>query len=1521
MKKKKVKIAIKKWHILSLIGFISILTIIVGYKLYKNEENNIRKEKHDFIKGIALLKINQLSDWFNDEMNDARYINDNYIEAFYKQNSITVQLHRLQIYKFINDIKKQHDYKDIIILSKKGNVLFSTDKKITEFDSITNYYVNNVIESHEIKSTDIYFCKLHKEVQIDFIAPVIKDNKEVEQVIIFRIDPNKFLFPLITYWPTPSKTAETLLLRRERDSVLFLNELRHKKNTALKLRISLKKTDIPAVRAALGYEGVFEGIDYRGEKVLAFTAKVVNTPWYMVSKIDKYEIYEELYFRAGIIIAFIIIAIALCSILLFGYYNILQKNIYRKLWESEQEFKTTLQSIGDAVITTDINSNVKYLNPVAEKLTGWKNSDAFNRNLEEIFRIINEDTRENVVNPVEKVLKEGLIVGLANHTLLISKNGIEIPIADSGSPIKNEDGEIIGVVLVFRDQSKERFAEKEINRLNRLYKTLSETNECIVRIKEKDKLLEEVCRVAVNHGNFILSWIGLFDEVKNRIIPFKWFGKEDGFLTKEYLEAEKDKLNLMPCSKAFIQNRIQIVGDVSSDPECEFWKDSAIKRGFYSLAATPIKLHSKNIGVYVLYASEKNFFGEKEVSLIEEAASDISFALETMQNDESKKIIEQKLIQSEETYRNLFQNAQVGLYRTRISDGKLLESNDQLAKMFGYENREEFIAEYVTSQNYVDHGRREQMLDLLTSNGFIQNYEARFYKKDRSIFWVRYSAKIYPDKGWIEGVAEDVTELKKAEAALIESELKFRRLAENAQDLIYRYEFYPVRGFTYVSPSATTITGYTPEEHYADPDLGFKLVHPEDRHLLQSLTAGEELIKKPVTLRWIRKDEKIIWTEQKNIPIYNEKGELTAIEGIARDVTKIKLAELELIKSEERFRSIFENALVGIYRTTPDGKILLANPALIKMLGYESFEQLAERNLNDLDYEPEYKRNDFINILSENKIIESFDSIWNKKDGSKIFVRESVRLIKDKDNNPLYFEGIVQDITEKKLAEEKLTESEQKYRHISELVSDYAYSFKVEEGNRLTREWVTDSFTRITGYTINEVDDRGGWVSLIHPDDMQIALRRASLLFQGFEDVSEFRIVTKDGTIKWLRDYGKPIWDNNLNRVVKILGAAKDITENKKAEELLVNERLLLRTVIENLPVAIYVKDKNLRKTLTNKTDLSNLGAENELQVIGKTDYDFYSKEVADKFTDDDKEIIHNGKKILNKEESFVDKNGKIKWLLTSKLPLRNALGEIEGLLGIGIDITDRKMIQEELIRAKEKAEESDKLKTEFLAQMSHEIRTPIHIITSSIELIKDDLLGDISDEDIELFENIAISAKRIMRTINLILNVSEVQLGIYQPFFKILEIENDILTKVVTEYKKLAKDKNLDLILKCNSKNSLIKGDEYSITQIFANLIDNAIKYTREGRVEVLTFDDDQDNLIVEVKDTGIGMSIEFMEKMFEPFTQEEHGLARTYEGNGLGLSLVSKYCILNNAKIELESVKNVGSTFRVLFKKSDNN
>ena len=244
----------------------------------------------------------------------------------------------------------------------------------------------------------------------------------------------------------------------------------------------------------------------------------------------------------------------------------------------------------------------------------------------------------------------------------------------------------------------------------------------------------------------------------------------------------------------------------------------------------------------------------------------------------------------------------------------------------------------------------------------------------------------------------------------------------------------------------------------------------------------------------------------------------------------------------------------------------------------------------------------------------------------------------------------------------------------------------------------------------------------------------------------------------------------------------------------------------------------------------------------------------------------------------------------------------------------ERRQAEKELLKAKEKAESSEKLKSEFLAQMSHEIRSPINTIFNFTDLIKGNI--DLNDKkDIkECFDSIENAGERIVRTIDLILNMSELQAGSYECIYKQIEI-NTILKRIYPEFSHKAVKKNLDLQLNTNGKELIVTADEYSLVQIFVNIIDNAIKYTNEGMVEISSFLNPAGKIVVTVTDTGIGISKDYLPNIFTPFFQEERGYSRRYEGNGLGLALVKKYTEMNDAEIYVESRKGVGSTFTVIF------
>ncbi|MBU2508629.1 MAG: HAMP domain-containing histidine kinase, partial [Bacteroidetes bacterium] len=196
------------------------------------------------------------------------------------------------------------------------------------------------------------------------------------------------------------------------------------------------------------------------------------------------------------------------------------------------------------------------------------------------------------------------------------------------------------------------------------------------------------------------------------------------------------------------------------------------------------------------------------------------------------------------------------------------------------------------------------------------------------------------------------------------------------------------------------------------------------------------------------------------------------------------------------------------------------------------------------------------------------------------------------------------------------------------------------------------------------------------------------------------------------------------------------------------------------------------------------------------------------------------------------------------------------------------------------------------------------------------DELEEVIDTDLKsCFLSMEIASKRIIRTVDLILNMSQIQTDTYKLTPAKIDLVSRIINPLIKEYDIFAQKKNISVSFSTNVVDSTLYCDEYSVTQIFANLIDNAIKFTPKGKVEVSLFNTDQGKLIFEIKDTGVGMYAEFIQNLFQPFSQEEQGYQRTFDGNGLGLALVKKYCELNDASIEVESKKNIGSTFRVIF------
>ena len=462
------------WKPIVIIGIVVAFMISGEYFYYNAEKNRIKHERIKDLETITKLKIGELTRWHEERFSEAKFFPgekifiENTKQLLSNSNISNVKEY---FYETLSPIKENHKYENIFITDTNGVILYSLDTTSTllKLDSVLSITIHEAAIKRSLFYTDFYKCKVHNKIHYDIVSPIINKSGNTIAVMILRIDPEDYLYPFIQSWPVPSKTSETSIFRVEGDHVLFLNELRHRNNTALNLELPLSATRVVVIQAIINREGIIEGKDYRNVDVLGNVHKVPGTAWYLVAKTDMVEVYSELND-----IFILLLFIGILAILLIGtgvalIYKFRQGNLFKEmllkdknLADAQEEFRTTIYSIGDGVITTDIKGRIIRMNLIAEQLTGWKEKDASGKKLEKVFYIINEETKKPIENPVQKVLHEGIVIGLANHTVLISKSGKEIPIADNGAPIKNEAGETIGVVLVFRDQTAERKAEEKL---------------------------------------------------------------------------------------------------------------------------------------------------------------------------------------------------------------------------------------------------------------------------------------------------------------------------------------------------------------------------------------------------------------------------------------------------------------------------------------------------------------------------------------------------------------------------------------------------------------------------------------------------------------------------------------------------------------------------------------------------------------------------------------------------------------------------------------------------------------------------------------------------------------------------------------------------------------------------------------------------------------------------------------------------------------------------------------------------
>ncbi len=669
-------------------------------------------------------------------------------------------------------------------------------------------------------------------------------------------------------------------------------------------------------------------------------------------------------------------------------------------------------------------------------------------------------------------------------------------------------------------------------------------------------------------------------------------------------------------------------------------------------------------------------------------------------------------------------------------------------------------------------------------------------------------------------------------------------------------------------------------------------------------------------------------------------GDLPSVneELLARLIEQEKLID-SLKEIENKYQDLVDNSIDGIYKSTEAGKFIEVNDSLAEMLGYDSKEELLNIDIKTQLYFDVSERDQ---LLSNEQRTYKKSDIYRlrKKDGSEIWVEDHGRNMFDSNGKILYYEGILRDVSEKKKYDDVLDVllKISKKGYVTSSLREFAAYIQMELGRLIDTSNFYIAFINKEKQTINIPFISGEESEEEFPAEKSmtahlINTNKPILIYSKDIDLLIKKDIVKQiGPMSkvWL---GVPLrvndvaigaivvqsYDNEnafIQSDIELLEFVEShislaIQRKKIHQETLISKQIL-RNVLDNIPINVFWKDTDSNFLGVNAISLKEMELENESDVIGKSDFDFYDKNDAEKYRADEVAIMLSGKTKLNYEEGHIRK-GKKRYYVSNKLPIFDENKNVIGIVGTSEDITERKRTQMELEKLSRELKIQNESKNKFFSIISHDLINPISGIIGFSELLKESY-SDLDSEKIKKYSTIINkSANYTLSLLHDLLEWSRVQVGSIAPNKEIFKL-SDLVTHNIAGVSSLAFSKNISLISNFHQKLS-VYADKKMVSTITRNLLANAIKFTpKGGTITILSKEIRSDNkkmIETTIADTGIGMSEDNVRNLFKIEHNYRSAGTENEAGTGLGLVLCKEFIEKNNGTIKVISKENVGSRF----------